>query len=90
MSYRAIGHPDATVYNVTLETFKYNYVAEGLKGYTNYSFEIYVYNPWGRSNTSTVVCRTEEGSKKISFCYPCLVQSKFRWGREQTTSRQFF
>ncbi len=73
ISYRAIHPPDPATYNVTFEAFKYNYVAEGLKGYTNYSFEMYVFNPWGRSNTSTVVCRTEEGSKKIRYCYSFLI-----------------
>ena len=64
ISYKAIYPPHPTVYNVTLESFKHNYVAENMKAFTNYSFELYVFNPWGRSNSSTVVCRTEEGSKK--------------------------
>ena len=66
ISYKAVHFPDPTVYNVTLESFKYNYIVEGLKGYTNYSFEMYVFNPWGKSNSSTVECRTEEGSKEYS------------------------
>lgn len=63
ISYRAISPPDPAIFNVTLESFKYNYVAEGLKAFTNYSLELYVFNPWGRSNTSKVYCKTEEGSK---------------------------
>ena len=74
ISYQAIEPPDPTMFNVTLESFKYNYVVENLKAYTNYTFELHVFNPWGRSNTSTVVCKTEEGStEKISFFFLSLV-----------------
>ena len=62
ISYRAVEPPYPGIHNVTLESFKYNYIAENLKAFTNYSFELHVFNPWGRSNTSTVVCQTEEGS----------------------------
>jgi hypothetical protein len=69
VSYRAIDPPDPTMYNVTLKPFKHNYVVENLKAYTNYSFELHVFNPWGKSNTSSIVCKTEEGSmEKNSFC----------------------
>ncbi|XP_028392974.1 uncharacterized protein LOC114517441 isoform X2 [Dendronephthya gigantea] len=66
ISYQAIKPPDPTIYNKTIAGFKYNYIVEGLKGYTNYSFEMYVYNPWGRSKTSKVECRTEEGKPLAS------------------------